>query len=509
MVSPRRALLRLQARHALDVAARYEAARPTKTYRPSRDNSTGERQVTRDAATCRAQARDFERNNDLFRGALHTLSRNVVGSTGISIEPQPRLGDDSISDDLARDLLNLWREFTASPEVTGTLDWVQTQDLTCRSWLRDGDAFAQVVEGYGAPYRYRTRIPMALELLEADHVPLDYAPDDDTEAGIRRDAWGAPLTYYVYKQHPGGYRGTLGDASLKAVPAERILHLAIRERISGLRGISHFASVINRLHDVKDYEDSERLAARIAAAIAAYVKRDKDMEWTPPVSDNDAERSFNLRAGAVFDELLPGEDLAMLNPNRPNTALGEFRSQQLRAASRGATITYSALSGDYNGTYSAQRQELVEGFEAYRMLTSIFVARFVRPIWERFVAHAINARLVTLPPGIRRETVAQAEFRGPKMPWINPLHEAQSLKEITRLGVTSMQQVIAERGGRLQDTYEQIARERALSDELGIVLDSDPRRTSGTGQTQGASQPSPDDDGADSTDLQRQGDRNA
>lgn len=484
-VSPRRALMRAQARHTLEVVARYEAARPTKTYRTSRDNSTGEVQVTRDAATCRAQARDFERNNDIFRGALHTLARNIVGPTGISIEPTPRNANDDINDDLARDLLNLWREFCRSPEVSGTLDWVESQGLVCRSWLRDGEVFAQVVEGTGAPFRYRTRVPLALELLEADHVPLDYAPNEDTEAGITRDAWGAPRTFHVYKQHPGSGRATLSDTALKPVPAERMLHLAIRERLSGLRGISHFASIITRLHDVKDYEDSERLAARIAAAIAAYVKRDKDMEWTPPNFDPNAKRNFNLRAGAVFDTLLPGEDLAMLNPNRPNTALGEFRAQQLRAASRGATMTYSALSGDYNGTYSAQRQELVEGWDGYAMLTWVFVARFVRPVWERFVSHAIAAGQIKVPAGVRRETVAQAAFRGPKMPWINPLHEAQAVKVMTRLGGTSMQQVIAERGGRLQDTYEQIARERRLSDELGIVLDSDPRWTSSTGQAQG------------------------
>lgn len=484
-VSPRRALMRAQARHTLDVVARYEAARPSKTYRPSRDNSTGELQVSRDAATCRAQARDFERNNDIFRGALHTLARNIVGPTGISIEPTPRNANDDINDDLARALLNLWREFARSPEVSGTLDWVEAQNLTCRSWLRDGEVFAQIVEGRGAPFRYRTRVPLALELLESDHVPLDYSPDERTEAGITRDAWGAPLTFHVYKQHPGSGRASLSDTALKQVPSERMLHVAIRERLSGLRGISHFASIITRLHDVKDYEDSERLAARIAAAIAAYVKRDKDMEWTPPAYDPEAKRNFNLRAGAVFDSLLPGEDLAMLNPNRPNTALGEFRSSQLRAASRGAGMTYSAISGDYNGTYSAQRQELVEGWDGYAVLTWVFVARFVMPVWERFVSHAIAAGLVTVPAGVRRETVAQAAFRGPKMPWINPLHEAQAVKVMTRLGGTSMQQVIAERGGRLQDTYEQIARERRLADELGIVLDSDPRWTSSTGQAQG------------------------
>lgn len=472
-VSPYRALKRAQARIALRTVARYDAGKTTKTYRPSRDATTGEVQVKRDAATVRAQARDLERNHDLFRGALRTLTRNVVGPTGISIEPTPRTTNDDIDDDLARSLLNLWREFTARPEVTRTMDWVQVQEMACRSWLRDGEVFAQIVEGLGAPIRYATRVPLALELLEADYVPLDYDPDERTQAGIRTDDWGRPIVYYAHKRHPGG-NAALSDASLKAVPAERMLHIAVRERLSGLRGISQFASVITRIYDIKDYEESERLAARIAAAIAAFVQRDKEMEWTPPEDvDPAAARDFSLAAGAIFDRLLPGEEIKMLNPNRPNTALGEFRAAMLRAAARGGGLTYSAFSGDYNGTYSAQRQELVEGFDGYRALTSVFVAQFVRPVWERFVALAVNAGLVKVPPGVRIETLAQAEFRGPKMPWIDPKKEAEGLLVLTRGGFGSLTQCIAERGGRMQDVFEQIARERRLADELGLVLESD------------------------------------
>lgn len=493
-IAPRHAFKRAQARIALRTMARYDAGKTTRDYRPSRDNATGEAQVKRDAATVRAQARDLERNHDLFRGALRALTRNVVGATGISIEPTPRTTADDIDDDLARSLLNLWREFSARPEVTRTLDWVQVQEMACRSWLRDGEVFAQIVEGFGAPITYPTRVPLAIELLEADHVPLDYEPDTDTQAGIRTNAWGQPITYFVYKAHPGGSASLAGESALKRVPAERMLHVAIRERISGLRGVSQFASVVTRIYDIKDYEESERLAARIAAAIAAFVQRDKDMEWIPPDTRSAEKRDFSLSAGAIFDRLLPGEELKMLNPNRPNTALGEFRGAMLRAAARGSDLTYSAFSGDYNGTYSAQRQELVEGFEAYRALTSVFVARFVRPLWERFVTIAVNAGLVEIPAGVRPETIAQAEFRGPKMPWIDPKKEAEALRTLTRGGFASLTQCIAERGGRMQDLFEQLARERRLADELGLILESDAAHAS-AGTQPPADPPETDNDG--------------
>lgn len=474
-VLPHRGLSRAQARAKLAALASYEGGRSTKRRKKSNDNSTGERHVVRDAATIRATVREMERNHDLVRGALQALTRNVIGPNGISVEPMPRIGTagasyDDIDDDFARDLLNLWRQWCASPEVTRTMSWVQAQELACRTWLRDGELFVQIVAGRAAPINHAGPVPLSIELLEADLVPLDYAPRDGVLAGIERNAWGQPITYYVHKSHPGNGGGFV-SGDLKAVPADRILHIAMRERLSQLRGVSILAAAIDRLYDVKDYETSECIAARLAARLALQVKRDVNMDWTP---DFDATaRDFFVEAGAAFDQLLPGEELALINANRPNSGLERFRMSQVRAASRACGLSYSTFAGDYDGTYSAQRQELVESYDAYRALTRQFVDSCYRPIWERFVATAIASGKLVVPPHIRPDTVAQAEFRGPKMPWIDPLKEANALGVLSRNGVESLQDQIAERGGRLQDVFEKLARERRLAAELGLVLESD------------------------------------
>jgi lambda family phage portal protein len=477
VLAPRYAAKRMLARSVL---ALYEGGRSTRRRKKSRDNSTGERQVARDAATVRATIRDLERNYDLVDGALSTLVRNIIGPNGISIEPTPRVGTsgdrfDDIDDDFARSLLNLWREFSKSPEVTRTMNWVQAQELACRSWLRDGEVFAQLVEG-GTLIKHGSAVPLSIELLEADVVPLDYERiEPNVQAGIERDAWGAPRAYYVHKTHPGA-GAWFNNQDIKRVPAERFLHVAVRRRLSGLRGISLFASAIDRLLDIKDYEESERTAARIAARIAAYIKRDVNMEgWVAAVGEDGqpADRDFLLEAGALFTDCAPGESIEMVDPKRPNTILEQFRTAMLRAVSRGIGLSHSSLTGDYDGTYSAQRQELVEAYDGYRMMTQTFVSRFVQPIWERFVETAILAGQLNVPAHIRRDSVAQASFRGPKMPWIDPLKEANGIRVLARTGVQSLTQTIAERGGRLQDVFEEIARERELAAELGIKFDSD------------------------------------
>lgn len=190
-----------------------------------------------------------------------------------------------------------------------------------------------------------------------------------------------------------------------------------------------------------------------------------------------AERDYQLEAGSLFTELLPGEDIALVDPKRPNTILEQFRTAMMRAVSRAIGLSYSSLSGDYDGTYSAQRQELVEAYDGYRAMTQTFAARFVQPVWERFVTLAIASGQLKVPAHIRPETVAQAAFRGPKMPWIDPKKEAEGLQALFDAKVESRTAAIADRGGRIQDKFEEIAREQALASELGIDLSTKPAAT--------------------------------
>lgn len=511
-IDPVRGMQRLQARRVLGA---YEGGKSTKQRKKSKDNGTGERMVVRDAATVRATMRDLERNHDIVRGGLLALAQHVIGPGGISIEPTPRMGGnpdtpdyDSIHDGLARELLAAFGEWAERPEVTRTMDWVQVQEIAFRSMARDGEVFCQLVEGTGAFIRHSTAVPLSLELLEADVVPLWLERDTPVvKAGIERNAWGEPLAFHVYKQHPGD-GGWVSETALKRVPAQRFLHAANRERLSGLRGISMFASSIDRLLDIKDYEESERLAARLAARMAWWIKRDKEMDWTPTDLDGNEipphERDMSISSAAIFDQFVPGEELMATSVNRPNPNLGEFRRQQLRAASRPARISYSSFAGDYDGTYSAQRQELVESYAGYRMLTANFVSSFVRPVWQRFVQWAIASGRVRVPTEVRPETIAQAMFRGPAMPWIDPSKEMNGLVARVRAGVSSLTQEVAERGRRVQDVLEEIKREQALAAELHIALDTNAAQVTQTGVAQTSDPSTPEDDARD----QQQGARN-
>lgn len=89
--------------------------------------------------------------------------------------------------------------------------------------------------------------------------------------GVFLNAWRKPTAYQVYLDNPQESNGMYGK--VKTVPADNMLHLAFRKRLHQIRGVSMLHGVIVRLADLKEYEESERVAARIAAAMTMYIKK--------------------------------------------------------------------------------------------------------------------------------------------------------------------------------------------------------------------------------------------
>ncbi|WGT64991.1 phage portal protein [Variovorax paradoxus] len=471
-------LRRAQARRAL---AHYEGAKPSKQRMRRMDNSSPDTLVGAGAAAVRAHARYLERNHDISRGALRVLVNNVVGPTGIGVEPQPRRADGSIHTEYAALLREAHRDWQRRPEVTGRYRWPLAQRLTAYTWLRDGEAFAQQLVGPVPFLNHGTRVPYSLELFEPDFVPLDYDdPSKGVRQGIQSNAWGEATGYWVYKGDPRDGMTFMNASGLKFIPAERMLHTATIDRLHQRRGVSEFASVITRGEDLKDYEESERIAAKVAASLTAYVKRNETNGFNPenaPQLPRDAEgnvlpRDLRMQPGMILDSLTVGEEVGMIDSNRPNPNLIAWRAGQLRAFCAGIGASYSSVSRDYDGSYSAQRQELVEQWVHYAVLADEFVGMFVQPSWETFVQVAHLSGVVPIPSDVVPGTEDDALFIGQSMPWIDPMKEANAWEKLVQAGFASEVEVIRRRGGNPHDVIEQVDAFRRDAARRALVFSS-------------------------------------
>ena len=449
----------------------YEAANST-SWRPTRGSgASADAAVYAAGPKLRQFARYLDENHDLAVGILDDLVANIVGS-GVGVEPMVARADGTPIESVNDALRDLWSEWWHRPEVTQELSGPELERLICRTWLRDGEVFVQHVAKDLAPYP--TGLRYALEALEADLVPYDYE-QSGARQGVVTDAWGAPVGYYVYKSHPGDSFGLLRSAGtypeVKFIPAERMAHLKLARRLHQTRGVSVFHSVLTRLDDIRDYEESERIAARVSAAFTGYIKRSPD--FAIDANATTGKRELEMSPGMIFDNLLPGEEVGTIASERPNTALADFRASQLRAVAAGTHSRYSAIARSYDGTYSAQRQELVEGSVHYRMLFSYLAAQFYLPVWARFVDAAVLGGFVRIPATAKPMSVYRPELRPPALPWIDPKKEVEAADLAVRSGLKSRHQAIRDLGGDPQAVDRQLEAD-PLRETLSAQAESTP-----------------------------------
>ena len=454
-----RAIQSARAQMAPVIARAHEVTRPSRNRKLARDWGSGNAIAGMDARQLRDQARHLERDLDLADNALNVLVQNTVGA-GIDVLSAPRLPGQPINRDLALQLDDLWDAWWDAPEATRTHDYGMCQQLLARSWFRDGDAFYQDLIGTVPFFEHGTVVPYSFEMLESDLVPLDFNdPARNILQGVERNAWGRPIAFHVYKSHPGDPMGTRLET--KRVSAEFMHCIALMKRLHQVRGLSVFASAMSRFEDVKDYEESERIAAKVAASMTFQIKKGSgeqygaDLGGQAILQDGVPIRELRLAPGAIFDDLLPGESIESLGTDRPNPNAATWRKEQLRAAAGGIGVSYSSLSLDYNGTYSAQRQELVEKWGSYLMLAERFIALCVRPQRMRFVEACVLSGRVRLPRGWTLRDLAASTYVRPVMPWIDPLKEAYARGEAEDRGWVSPQQNTLQYGNNPAEVLRQ------------------------------------------------------
>lgn len=486
VVSPqagvKRAIARLQLKEIAEAARYYEAARPSRFRKRRIDLRSPDLITNESAVVLRAQARYLDENYDIARGVLETLTSAVIGE-GVETYPLLRKRDGTLHTDANEEIMALWQAWQKYPETAWEFDWYETQRMMCRYWYRDGEIFAQRCQGKVTGLVHGSDVQYSLELIEPDYIPFEYSNRDrQIIQGIQANAWGRPLNYFSYKQNPseiGYFPGinvaglvglTIADSDLKTLPAERMIHLKKTDRIRQRRGITVFASVFTRLDDLKEFEESERLAARIGAAFAFAINRSSDYTGGTALSGAKL-REINLAPGIIMDNLAPGESVESLKNERPNNNMPGFRKEMLRAVASGTGANYSTLSRDYDGSYSSQRQGMLDAALFARGPRRHFIARVVDPVWVDFVDMVRIQGLMDFK-GVDPESYYYVEHRGAGIPYIDPKNEIEADIAAIRAGIFSRTGTILRRGGDPMKTRKQFVEERKQDKEDGLIFDT-------------------------------------
>lgn len=468
--SPARGLRRARARHAVEILRGFEgSSRGKRTQGWLTSGMDADAEASAALTTLRNRSRDLVRNNPYAARGVSVIVSNMIG-TGII--PQPQDGKKRAS----KQILDLWAEWaeTRDCDFDGLHDMYGLQALIVNTLVQSGEVLVRRV--------MRTdkdkKVPLQIQVLEPDFIDVSKNQDRLDSGGgwikngLEYDAQGRVVAYYLFKQHPGSSAPTLGgQLQSSRVDASQLLHILRGDRPGQRRGIPWLAPVMIKLRDFDDYEDAQLVRQKIAACFAAFITTDEAIDDERPAAISD-----RLDPGAV--EVLPSGKSIQFNSPPVVQGYGEYTSVVLRSISVGLGVPYESLTGDLTGVnFSSARMGWLEfhrNIEQWRW--KIIVPQFCDPVWAWFV-QAIELR------GARADGV-KAYWTPPRREMINPTEEINSSVTAIRAGLTTLSEELRKQGHDPRRILEEKKADNDLMDELGLVLDSDPRKVMKAGSLQ-------------------------
>lgn len=466
--------------------------------------------------TMAARAYDLERNHGIASGAIQTTIDNVVG-TGLRLSAKPdwrALGwTKEQADEWARGVEAKWRGFANRPTFDAarhhTFGGMTVMQL--RTAFLSGEALALALWRPGRPgAKWATNFQAIDPARLCDPMGMQY--QDKRRGGIEFNGYGEPVAYWIRKTHPGDLYAFGDDPTgYERVPAwtsfgrQRVLHIFDKKRPGQTRGKTILASVMGAFRMLDKYQRTELQTAVINSMIAAFIETPLTGEDIANIfGGQDPERAarkyldsrngWDVRLeGAGVIPLHPGDKLNTFNPNRPNSAYGDYVEQTLRYIGAGLNLPYELILKDFSKTnYSSARAALMEAWRTFTAIRHWLVEQWATPCYELWLEEAVSKGEVDAPDFYElRDAYCGCKWIGPGRGWIDPLKEAQAAEK--RLQTTStLEDECAEQGRDWEDVVDQRVRERSYLREREKEAGLEPEVLPGQAPAPAASRPDPD-----------------
>lgn len=454
-------------------------------------------------ATAASRAIDMIQNSGWIAGAVDQSIAYTVG-TGLRLACKP----DTValgwtveeSQKWAQDVERRWEAWSDRPiecDIAGqsTIGKMQAQAL--RSHFAYGEVLATMPFLKRIPGgQYGTKVQMLPPLrLSQDNNP------PNMRQGVTVDRFGYPLAYRI-KSPPDSY----DQPQYRDVPArdpwgrQQVIHIFDGQpgQVRGIPLITPALRVMRQFDQLADATLTTTLLQTIfAASIKSPTPTEEAMQAFQDLAEQKAkeagivdqspfETMLNMRAGwydqtqidlgshGKIAHLAPGDELNFHASQHPSSNYEHFARFLLREVARCLGITYEDFTGDYTqATYSSVRMatSAMWMITIYRRVN--IVAPFLNPIFEAWLEEDIENGWTPFPGGIEgfianRAAAARAHWRGPAKPQADDQKFASAVETLRNMGVVTDEWICAELGEDWQDIADQLAREKAYRESLGL-----------------------------------------
>jgi len=416
-------------------------------------------QINGDLPWLRERSRYLRRNNPYAHKGIELITNNVVGK-GIMTQ---------INSDPAQELWKEWAETTAC-DWDGRHNLAGLQRIIMDAVVESGECLVR------KRFTNNPRLPIQYQILESDFLNTNLidgkrpGADNYIVQGVEFDPNGKRVGYHLYESHPGSISTSFNSLRSNLIPASEVYHLYRLERPGQVRGVPWLSNCMIRLKDLDAFEDAQLHRAKIASLFVAFVS---------DISDNvdcDDESDLGERmVPGLIEHLPPGKSIDFANP--PSFDLyKDYVNSNLRAIAAGLGITFEGLTGDLSQVnFSSARMGWIEmgrNIDSWRK--HIMMGQFLHGVESDF---QLIMRLNGLPiNGLVFDHIP------PRRELIDPEKEIKAMKAAVRSGFESRKSVVQSLGRDPDLVLDQIAEDNNKIDELGLVLDSDPRNTNNLGR---------------------------
>lgn len=347
-------------------------------------------------------------------------------------------------------------------------------------------------------------------------TPQRYMFDKSIRAGVKRGKFGKPESYFIMNRHPVDYNPDWNQlipdwqevAARKPWGRLQMIHIFEQDRPDQTRGISEIACALKELHITHKLRDInlQGLVAKsmYAAAITSDLPSEAVFASLGGGNTNTADavskavtgyaagylNSVNAFSGGArnlqidgvkIPHLFPGTKLELLSPGKDSPIGSEFETSLMRYLSVAAGMSAEEFSHNYSGTnYSTIKAAIAKTEKQMRARKKLTADRFASGGFRLWLEERINASAFSsvtrrmkspgwLYEGQNLDAISRAEWIGSSRGQVDELKETQAAILRIEKGLSTYEIEVARFGSDWRKIFEQIAREKKLTEDLDIL----------------------------------------
>lgn len=441
---------------------------------------------------------DLVNNDPHAAGVVETFATTVVGA---GLLPHPTMDGDILGLDKEKTrqlraqqkgIYRVWSPF-ADAGARMTFGGVQYLLQTCLLKYGEYLMLLPMLKDNTRPYSLACQVINPMRLM----TPIDKMGNKNIHDGVETGKYGEPVAYWIKRINSEagiGFRSDTSDnfmrISAKKGHRWNVLHGFMQKDPEQVRGMPFFASAMKYFRDFNDLLDAELVANIVTAAYTLFIEVGADMDPIWPAENlssiTESEVTSSGKTKEVrYEEMTPGiimygntgEKPHPIVANRPGTTFEPFVKTIKKSLAMALNMPYPVLFKDVeNVNYAGFRSAMLDAWRVFTYYRTWLGQGDCQKVFTMLQEEAwLKGDLDYKDFYEDMYTLTTAEWRGSPKGDIEPIKAVQADILAIQHNLKTRAEVIAERGGDLRTTFDQLEEEqgelvaKGLTEEALVV----------------------------------------